>query len=65
MLTISPAARCLSAPQLPYGLSTVIFVEVLAVAWAESARQQQKDAEKVRAARDSAPEPAPLATLAP
>ena len=34
------------AAQLPYDLNTVIFIEVLAIAWAESARQSEKVAEK-------------------
>ncbi len=54
-------------PQLPYDLNTVIFIEVLAVAWAESARQSNKDAEKVRARTrrmtSSSEQPAPLAPL--
>jgi hypothetical protein len=42
--------RCPCRLQLPYDLNTVIFVEVLGIAWAESARQTQKDKSKVRAA---------------
>lgn len=47
-LTISPRTAPCPRPQLPYDLNTVIGIEVLAIAWAESARQSQKDAEKVR-----------------
>jgi hypothetical protein len=36
-------------PQLPYDLNTVIFIEVLGIAYAESARQTAEPA-KVRAA---------------